>query len=438
MSLIRNAASILTTQAVMVPLNIVASIVLARYLSLEDRGSFAIAVSIGAVTVVISMVGWPAASIFRLRRSRSDPALVATTGVMAVAAFSGLAIALCLVMRQQLADWFLRGTPLLVLYLALAMVPFQLLGNVFSGIARGLDRFAMQNRYRLAVSAGRLGAFSLVLVLAGGKLVEALVALLAVYAIASVGLTLSVTRLTGIRARPDRADFLGTLRFGSKAWAQALAGNVHERADLFMLAYLLQDSSEVALYAIAVGVSTYLYHFPEAIAVSALPQITALERGDAGRLAAATLRNTIVWVLLSVLVAAPIAPYLLPWVYGSAYAGSVAPFLVLLLAVPLRTLFLILARYFFAIDRQGVNISLVLVSMPLNIVLNLWLIPRYGILGAALASLISYSLEGIAIAAIFLGTAETGFREALLLRREDLAFYSERLRRTLRRLQHPR
>jgi O-antigen/teichoic acid export membrane protein len=438
MGLIRNAASILATQTVIIPLNVVTSIVLARYLSLEDRGHFAIAVSIGVTVLALSQVGWPSAVIYRLRRNRSDPAVVAATGVLAATAFSSLAIALCLLMRHQLADWLLRGAPLIALYLALAAIPFQLLGNIFSGITRGIDRFAMQNGYRLSIGAGRLGALFLVLVLAGGKLADALGASLVVHAIAAAGLVLAVVLRTGIRPRPDRSEFLGTLRFGSKAWAYSLAGNLHERIGLFMLAYLLQDPSQVALYAIAAGVITYLYLFPEAIAVSALPQITGLERAEAGRLTAAALRNAIPWVVLSVLVAAPSSPYLLPWVYGVAYSGSVAPFLLLLLAVPLRTVYLILARYFFAINRQSVNISLVFVSMPLNLALNIWLIPRYGVLGAALASVISYTLEGVAIATIFIGTAETGLRDTLLLRREDLAAYRERLHRTLRRLQDPR
>jgi O-antigen/teichoic acid export membrane protein len=438
MSLVRNAASILATHSATIPINLLTGIVLARYLSLENRGLLAIAVSIGVIALVISQVGWPSAAIYQIRRERSDPALVAATGILAVVVFSGLVICVCFLLRQQLTDWLLGGAPLLVLYLALAAVPFQLLGNVFSGIARGVDRFAMQNGYRFSISAGRLGALSLVLILAGGQLVEALEASLAVHAVAAIGLVLWVTRLTGIRPRPERAEFFSTLRFGSKAWTHAVASNLHEHVDLFMLAYLLQDSSEVALYAIAAGIVAYLYLFPETIAISALPQIAGLERPDASRLAAATLRNTVPWVLLSVLLAAPSAPYLIPWVYGSAYGGSVAPFLVLILAVPLRTLYLILGRYFVAVNRQRVNISLVGLSMLLNVVLNLLLIPRYGLLGAALASVISHSVEGVAIGAIFIATTKRGFRETLLPDRGDLESYREHLHRALRRLQRLR
>jgi O-antigen/teichoic acid export membrane protein len=434
MSLLRNAASILATQTVTIPLRVVSGIVLARYLSMDDRGQLAIAMSLGALVTMVSQVGWPSAAIYRIRRLGSDPARVAATGVAAVLAFSGLTLAVCLLMRHQLVDGFMRGAPLLVLYLALGVVPFDLLGNIFSAIARALDRFSLQNAYRLSLAAGRLTAFGLVLILLSGQLLDVLAVSIAVSGMAAVGLALSVLRLTGTRSRPDREEFFGTLRFGAKGWTHALAGNVHARANLFMLAYLLQDSSEVALFAIGAGVANYLYLFPEAIAVSALPQIAGAERTEASRLAAATLRNTIPWVILSVLVAAPLAPFLLPWVYGTAYTGSIGPLLVLLPAVPLQTLYRILARYFVAVDHQRVNILLVLGSTLLNIVLNLVLIPRYGIVGAAFASLISHAVEGIAVTVVFIAMTDCGVREVLILGRGDLASYRQRLRGALRRL----
>jgi Na+-driven multidrug efflux pump len=85
-------------------------------------------------------------------------------------------------------------------------------------------------------------------------------------------------------------------------------------------------------------------------------------------------------------------------------------------------------------DRQGINIGIHLFSMPLNLLLNLWLIPHWGVLGAAVASLVSHGFEAVAAGTIFLRSSDIGIRELLLFRLSDLEPYRVRLRSSLSRL----
>ncbi|MGH2901548.1 MAG: polysaccharide biosynthesis C-terminal domain-containing protein, partial [Solirubrobacteraceae bacterium] len=66
-----------------------------------------------------------------------------------------------------------------------------------------------------------------------------------------------------------------------------------------------------------------------------------------------------------------------------------------------------------------------------NVGLNLWLIPRYGIVGAALASLVSYGAEALGVAALFLFDSGRSARHAFALRASDLEPYRAQLRRLL-------
>jgi O-antigen/teichoic acid export membrane protein len=434
MGLFRNAASVLLTSVVSIPIGIATSVILARYLSLDGRGYLAVASAISGAIVVLAQVGWPSAVIYRLRRTGAAPADAATAAFLAVLIFSGLAVGACLLLQEQVAAWFLKGAPLAVLYLALATAPVMLLGIVLSGIARGIDRFAMQNWYRFALSAGRLAALALVLVIAGGGLLEALGANLAVFAACAVGLAVAVVRRTGIRLRTNAREFIETLKFSSKTWTHAVAADVHERIGLFMLAFLLQDPAEVALYAIAAGAVEYLRFLPESVGAGALPQMAGLDRSRSGALIASALRHAMLWIALSLLVAFPCGPFVIPFMYGSGYAGSVAPFLVLASAMLFKTPYLLIRLHFLAMDRQGINIGIQLFSMPLNLLLNLWLIPHWGVLGAAVASLVSHGFEAVAAGTIFLRSSDIGIRELLLFRLSDLEPYRVRLRSSLSRL----
>jgi O-antigen/teichoic acid export membrane protein len=52
--------------------------------------------------------------------------------------------------------------------------------------------------------------------------------------------------------------------------------------------------------------------------------------------------------------------------------------------------------------------------------LNLAWIPRYGILGASLASSVSYSLVTLVVLIAYLRISDSRLRDAILLRKEDL------------------
>ena len=87
-----------------------------------------------------------------------------------------------------------------------------------------------------------------------------------------------------------------------------------------------------------------------------------------------------------------------------------------------------------AIDRQAVNIVVQTTALTVNVVLNLLLIPRYGVVGAAVASSATYLLVGTMIAIVFIRHSGRGLVELLLPRRSDLDAYTSRAARLLRRV----
>ncbi|MCZ6783058.1 MAG: oligosaccharide flippase family protein [Proteobacteria bacterium] len=157
MNFFRNAAGMLLTSTVNVPLGLVTSIVLARYLSVDDRGLYSLALTFTALVAILSRVGWPSASIYRLRRVGSDPAEVAGAGLVAVAAISAVVVPVCLFFEPFFTERVLDNAPARVYYLVLALGPLQLLIQVLSAIARGIDRFRLQNWASVLFNLGLLG-----------------------------------------------------------------------------------------------------------------------------------------------------------------------------------------------------------------------------------------------------------------------------------------
>jgi O-antigen/teichoic acid export membrane protein len=429
MNFFRNAFQQLATKFAGIPLGIATSIVLARFLSVADRGTLALLIAYATLMVLLSQFGWASASIYRLRRVGSDSAKVAGAALYAVIFSSLLVIVVCVAFRTQLTERFFHGVPAGLYYVVLLMVPFQLLGLNFGALARAIDRFTLQNLYSIGTNVGNLAAAVAVLVLWGRGLDEILVANLVVQAIAAIWLTGATLRHTGLTARVDVVEAVESLRFGLKSYVTSLTGKVHERVDLFMLAFFLAAPEEVAYYAIACSVLERIQMVPEAVGTALFPKLAGLTDDQAGRFASYVSRHSLAWVVVTILVLGASGPFLIPILYGSEYRSSVAPFLLLLPGVGAITIYRVLGRYFQALGRQSINVGTQLASAATNILLNIWLIPRYGVIGAASASLVSYCLESVLITLAFLRASGSGFADTFVFKAADLTPYRERFAR---------
>lgn len=431
MSFLRNAAGVFATRLLILPLGLATSIVLARGLPVDERGIYSVAMTFAALLMLFAQLGWADASIYRLRSVRSAPSVVATSALLAVGCISLVVVAACALLEPVISRRLLDGAAPTVFYLALATVPLRILTNVFAAIARGIDRFSLQNTFRVIETVAMLIALGGVLVVADLGIVAALWAGLAVRVVMTAAFVFCVARETGLSRRFDPGGMRQSLYFGLQSYAQGLAGELHERVDIFMLAWLLQDPEQVAYYTIAVTVISQLKIAPESVGSALYPQLAGLARTQAARLAASVSRQALALVVAMVAVLLPSAWLLVPLLYGEAYRPSVTPLLVLLPAMGFHTIYRVIARYFTSQDQQRANIFTQSAAVALNMGLNYLMIPRYGIVGAAAASLVSYGFEAVTITSVLRRLSPLRMREMWLIQARDF----DRYRRQLLRLE---
>jgi O-antigen/teichoic acid export membrane protein len=429
-----NALSVFATSIILLVVGVASSVILARFLTVEDLGFYSVALAFSGIVGVLAQLGWAPAAVYRIQRRRADPARVLTTGVWVLLASSLIAIFLCATLEDRIVPRFLAGTPSVVFWLGLVFVPFQIVGVLLGAVARALDRFRLHNGYRLALGLGTLLALVGVLMLWRFSLVKALVATLLVQIVATLGLFLLTARVAGLSARPDREELSDGTRFGLKSYAQVLAGQLHERVDLFMIAYFLADPVQLAFYAVAVRVIERLRIIPESLGAALFPKVAGLEEREAAELTASVSRHSLFWVASAAVFLGIAAPILIPLLYGERYQSSIPPFRILVVAMTLLTVYHVLSRYFAGVSRQRITVITQVLATAVNVGLNLWLIPRYGILGAAWASLASYGLEAVLVTGAFVRDTGRTLRDVLVLRWSDLGAYRDRLAPVLARV----
>ncbi len=175
-----------------------------------------------------------------------------------------------------------------------------------------------------------------------------------------------------------------------------LMGVVMLNTDLVMLGWL-RSPEEVGYYAAAQKIIQLLYVLPALVATAVFPQLVRLAASDpaAGRsLLIRSVRAVFGASVCITLVGAVFAAPIITILYGAEYAAAIPPFIFLMFTALIVYPSTLLGNAVFAYDRQTHLISLVLVAVFGNVLMNALLIPRWGIEGAAVATIIVQLVTG--------------------------------------------
>jgi O-antigen/teichoic acid export membrane protein len=209
------------------------------------------------------------------------------------------------------------------------------------------------------------------------------------------------------------------LGFGGKSYLQTLAATLHLRLDQYIIAALL-DPAQVGLYAVAVNMNNLLLKVPEATGTVLFPRLAKSAEAEAHAATSRVCRHTLFVTGVLALGCAVAGPTAVRVLYGSRFAGAITPMLLMLPGIVTMSLYLILTRNFTSRNRQGVNIVAALAALGINFGLNLVLIPRWGIAGAAMSHTVSYSVAAMILLVAFVRESGHTVRETVLVRGTEI------------------
>jgi O-antigen/teichoic acid export membrane protein len=428
MNFARNASSTALTQVVRTFLGLGLAVLLARWLSESDRGIYAVVATLALFGDQLSQLGMRMVVIYRMsQRPEARARAVGAAFELTVAAFALLAL-LAALFVEPLRERFLMSAAPVFVYLALALAAADLFSGLYDAVARGIDRFDLRNVNQIAIALVTLAATWLSLVVLQSDLVGALVATAAARIAVLVVFGALVLRRSGIEFTLDPRELGDSVRFGAKGQLQTLLARLHERVDVMLMAVLRVDPAQIAVYAVAVSVIDRLRVVPDSVGSALLPKLATVTPPEMGPYTARVTRHLVFWVCASGIALALVAPLAVPLLFGRAYAASVLPLFVLLPATAMLTVRTVVSNYFVAIGKPGFNAEVQALAVAVNVAVNLWAIPRYGIVGAAFASLVSYGVEATATVIAFRRATHCGVGETLVVARKDLEPYLRRLR----------
>ena len=141
---------------------------------------------------------------------------------------------------------------------------------------------------------------------------------------------------------------------------------------------------------------------------------------------------------LSAIALALLATQAIPWLYGEPFRPSVSALLWLLPGIVIFSIANVLAAYIAGIGKPRLNLYVSGVSLIITVTLDLLLIPRLNIVGAAIASTASYSVAAFLLVFFFIRETGVSLREVLLPSSEDLGLAVQLAEPVLKRLRAQR
>jgi O-antigen/teichoic acid export membrane protein len=183
------------------------------------------------------------------------------------------------------------------------------------------------------------------------------------------------------------------------------------RVDYWIIG-LFNSKEQLGYYALAVRLSQLIWILPTLLAALILPKVGKIDfkNQDLERL----IRLVFSFNVFGGLILAFSSFYLIPLIFGKEFTRSILPFCLILPGIVLLSLQIILSAYFSGKGEIKTNLVTSIVLLIVIILLDLLLIPRFGIIGASIASSFAYSISGLFTYFLYCRSVNYSFRKIII------------------------
>ncbi len=352
-------------------------------------GAYFLFMAYYGIIVLLTDGGFGGAAIKRISEGEEQDAYFSAFFVLRSLFVAAIVIAL-IIFRSYFVDLDIAGT---FIWLILSLIVSLLYGAVSYGIA-GCGKMGIYSTCHFInnVSAIIVQVVAVFLGFGAAGLAGGFVAGMITAAI----IELRFFDLHFIRFGWQHIKSLSTFSF----WLFLTSGGVlvFTYADTILIGYYMSNT-DVGVYRVAFQLTTAATFTTQAIHQTLWPKASLWGKaGEIGLIEEALSRAFIYSLVLAVPVLAGgvlLGDRLLYFFYGAEFEKGYTALWILLIVQIVNVFQVLFNSYLSALDRQKDSFKITVVAATLNIILNLLTIPILGILGAALATLVSMTLNAV-------------------------------------------
>jgi O-antigen/teichoic acid export membrane protein len=396
-SVFYNSSITIVRQILSLIIGLFAITIIARMLGPEKQGQYTLAILLPTILYTFFNSGLSISTVYFIGQNKYSDSEVFHSNFFISILLSLISISVGLIIVYFLSDYFFANISFKLLLYVLMIIPLIFIQKILQSFLHSKENFSKLN---LVVILNQLGLlfFSLLFIW-----LLNLSVLGAVLSFACTQLLMAIVSYFIIKKEYNLAFSLNfsasylkeSLVFGLKGHASNILTFLSYRVDVFLIAYFIDDVS-VGIYSIAVLLVERVWLIPQAVSSVLFARISNLKTDlEKTNFTAFASRNTLFLTSISGIVLAIFSPWLIGILFGAEFNQSVTPFIYMIPGVILFSLSKILANDFVGRGFPQVNSYIALVVALVNIVLNIVLIPDFGLKGAAIATSICYGIDAI-------------------------------------------
>jgi O-antigen/teichoic acid export membrane protein len=374
------------------------------------------------------------------KRPKDIPSLISNSyGLTFLFSIPAIALGAGYMLLPQNAKIF-ANVPMGIGFIALLVIPLAILDMLLGGIPYGENRIWVRNVHEL-LRVGSALLFIGILVL-GLKMAVAG----AVYGYLLINVTILAFVLVVLHKYHGLAGgktsislARGAFNFGGFTWGANFASYLFYNADRWLINALARGTPEevltqVGLYGTAVNVIVNIWIIPDSIQTALLPKITMKGESERKKLVPPSLRAVTILVVLAMIAVALIGKPALAFLYNKKgaswdYTQAYTPLVLLMPGIFTLSLAKVFTADFFSRGKPQYAMWVSILSLVLNVALNILLIPCNwsvkglpisGMNGAAIASSISYTFSFVVFLWLYVRESGERTRDILLPKWSDL------------------
>jgi len=393
----RNVVETYGTRLFVVAIAFATAVVVARELGPTGRGFYAVAAALGAIGVQLSNLGLNLSNIYYVAKDQALlPALIGNTlavvcGACVVATLCGITF----VFWPEMSP--IHGRLLL---LSLVFVPAGLAYLLTQALLLGVNEVRAYNKIECG---GKL--LGLVLICIAALVHAGTVELF--FGITLFSMMLSflwvLRHLRRVSTQPlvlSLAIFRQSIGIGMNAYMILFFSFLVLRIDLLMVKHML-GATEAGYYSISQVLSENTMMFPVVVGQLVFPRLSAAkEKAEKLRVANKAVLGTAALMLPAVVIAAWAASPVISIAFGRSFLPAVSPFIWLMPGIYFLGIETVMVQLLNSEGFPPIIVAAWIIDTVVNVILNFWAIPRYGIAGASIVSSVSYFLMFLVVSAV--------------------------------------
>jgi len=424
------------TSIIAIAFAVATNILVARALGSTGKGSYDLALATAALLAIALGFSLPVGITYVVARGRANlrPLAWQLTGIAILIGILATIILYVLRHTNLAASLIPSDLGKWAIVLIVLSMAFSETANYWRAMLNGRQQIIQANRSDLIGRAGHVLLLLLTVVVIARQNHRATPVLFIIINIIALLVTnLIFLKTLGAARQPNRgaSGLREVIAYSFTCYLSNFTQFLNYRLDVFIVTYFA-GLQALGLYTLAVSLGQMIWLISKAAATVLLPNVAAFQAANAGRTAQITRIAFAVSVASAILLALFAVP-LLPWVFGEEFRPSLTPLLWLLPGIVAFSAANVIASHLAGIGKPRLNFFVSLAGLVVTIALDLLLIPRFGIIGAAIASTLSYSTSTVVIICFFLRESTLQVRQILVPTREDVVLGISLMRAMLQR-----